>query len=540
MISEIASSGEIVLAHTSMSSALALILSVTASPEPHYQVVYLEPHVDSHLKNDYSVVLGSDDLDHGSLESERVVQLDRTTFLTQKDIQQRSVAHVKVAVQEKILKSWAYLVTKSYYQTIHKPRHEQTFEPGKSRIGYAGRVFDEKEMLNLIDSSLDFWLTSGPYTDRFERGLAEKLGVRYCALVNSGSSANLIAFMALTSSKLGERQIRKGDEVITVAAGFPTTVNPIIQYGAIPVFIDVTLPTYNVDITLLEEALSPKTKAVMLAHTLGNPYDLAAVTAFCKKHHLWLVEDNCDALGSLYQGQYTGSFGDIGTSSFYPPHHLTMGEGGAVYTRNSRLKVIIESFRDWGRDCYCASGKDNTCKKRFDWELGTLPKGYDHKYIYSHFGYNLKATDMQAAIGCAQLEKLEAFTQARRRNWEMMREGVQGLEDWLILPEATADSQPSWFGFMLTVRDNSKLKRSDIVEFLEGNQIQTRALFSGNYLRHPAFDEMRKTQTGYRVVGSLKNTDRIMNDSFWLGVYPGMKPEMTQYMIDSLKKMILG
>ena len=408
------------------------------------------------------------------------------------------------------------------------------FTPG-DRIPYAGRVFNEREIENLIEASLDFWLTTGRFADRFEADFARFLGVQHCSLVNSGSSANLLAFMALTSPKLGEKRICPGDEVITVAAGFPTTVAPIIQYGAEPVFVDVTLPTYNIDVTRLEEVCSPRTKAVMVAHTLGNPFDLAAVKEFCDRHGLWFIEDNCDALGSRYryrgEWSYTGTIGHIGTSSFYPPHHMTMGEGGAVYTNDGALKRIIESFRDWGRDCWCPSGKDNTCKQRFNQQFGDLPRGYDHKYVYSHFGYNLKVTDMQAAIGCAQLEKLPAFIDARKKNWTLLRDGLEGLAERFILPEATPDSDPSWFGFLLTVRDGAGFTRDEIVGHLEQKGIQTRMLFAGNLIKHPCFDEMRATGTGYRVGGSLANTDRIMRDTFWIGVYPGMSEAMIEHML---------
>jgi CDP-6-deoxy-D-xylo-4-hexulose-3-dehydrase len=428
-----------------------------------------------------------------------------------------------------------------YYDFKYK--NKKSFKPG-DRIPYAGRVFDAKEIANLIDSSLDFWLTAGRYAERFEKGLAKFLGVRHCSLTNSGSSANLLAFMALTSPKLGAKKIKKGDEVITVAAGFPTTVTPIIQYGAVPVFVDVTLPTYNIDCDQLERALSEKTKAIMVAHTLGNPFDLNAVKGFCDKHSLWLIEDNCDALGSkhLYNGawRYTGTIGHIGTSSFYPPHHLTMGEGGAVYTNDPKLKLIIESFRDWGRDCWCDSGKDNTCGKRFDWQLGELPSGYDHKYIYSHFGYNLKLTDMQAAIGCAQLEKLPSFVESRKRNWKMLRDGLSDLADKFILPEPTENSDPSWFGFLLTVRKDAGFTRNDIVNHLESSGIQTRMLFAGNLIKHPCFDELRRDRQGYKVVGSLENTDRIMRDTFWVGVYPGLAEEMLDYVIERFKEFIRG
>lgn len=422
-----------------------------------------------------------------------------------------------------------------YCDKFHNKKKE--FEPG-DRITYASRVYDKAEMTNLVDSSLEFWLTSGRYTDEFEKKLASYLGVKFCSLVNSGSSANLIAFMALTSPLLKERAIKRGDEVITVAAGFPTTVTPIIQYGAVPVFVDVTIGQYNIDVNMLEEALSEKTKAVMIAHTLGNPFDLKSVKAFCNKHNLWLVEDNCDALGSKYtldgKEYFTGTVGDIGTSSFYPPHHMTMGEGGAVYTNNSLLNRCIRSFRDWGRDCVCPSGHDNFCGHRYDGQYGELPAGYDHKYVYSHFGYNLKATDMQAAIGCAQLDKFPSFVEKRIEHFERLKAGLSGLEDKLILPEANDNSRPSWFGFLMTVKEG--VSRNDLVQFLEGRGIQTRMLFSGNLIKHPCFDEMRKTGVGYRVVGNLENTNRIMNDTFWVGVYPGMTDAMIDYMALSIRE----
>ena len=423
-------------------------------------------------------------------------------------------------------------MTAEYCRHFHK---KKPYEEG-DRIPYASRVYDEAEMTNLVDSALEFWLTSGRYTDAFEQKLAEYLQVRYCSLVNSGSSANLTAFMALTSPLLGERRVKRGDEVITVAAGFPTTVTPVIQYGAVPVFVDVTIPQYNIDVSMLEAARSEKTKAVMIAHTLGNPFDLAAVKAFCDRYGLWLVEDNCDALGSLYtidgRERFTGTIGDIGTSSFYPPHHMTMGEGGAVYTDSPLLNKIIRSFRDWGRDCVCPSGKDNLCGHRFDRQYGELPLGYDHKYVYSHFGYNLKATDMQAAIGCAQLDKFPSFVERRRHNFDRLRRALEDLEDRLILPEAAPGSRPSWFGFLITCREG--MDRNQMVQYLEEKGVQTRMLFAGNLTRHPCFDEMRASGTGYRVAGSLENTDRIMRDTFWVGVYPGMTDEMIDYMAKTI------
>ena len=424
-----------------------------------------------------------------------------------------------------------------YCNVYHNRKKE--FVPG-DRIAYASRVYDYEEMCNLVDSALEFWLTSGRYTGEFEREFAKYLGIRFCSLVNSGSSANLNAFMALTSPLLAERQVRPGDEMITVAAGFPTTVTPAIQYGVIPVFVDVTIPQYNIDTTQLERALSNKTKLVMAAHTLGNPFNLKVIKEFCDKHGLWLIEDNCDALGTTYtfngEERFTGTIGDIGTSSFYPPHHMTMGEGGAVYTNNPLLHKIIRSFRDWGRDCICPSGKDNLCGHRFDKQYGELPMGYDHKYVYSHFGYNLKATDMQAAIGCAQIKKFSSFVTRRRHNFERLKAGLSECSDKLILPEACENSNPSWFGFMVTCKEG--VDRNKVVPYIEKHGIQTRMLFAGNLTKHPCFDQMRSSGKGYRVVGSLENTDRIMRDTFWVGVYPGMTDDMIDYMIRVIKEAI--
>lgn len=428
-----------------------------------------------------------------------------------------------------------------YCDKYHNQKKE--FKEG-DRIPYASRVYDHEEMVNLVDSSLEFWLTAGRYTDEFEKKLAGYLGVPYCSVVNSGSSANLVAFMALTSPLLGERRVKRGDEVITVACGFPTTVAPVVQYGAIPVFVDVTIPQYNIDVTKLEVARSERTKAVMIAHTLGNPFDLRAVKSFCDKYNLWLVEDNCDALGSQYtmeeQGQevtrFTGTIGDIGTSSFYPPHHMTMGEGGAVYTRNPLLNKIIRSFRDWGRDCVCPSGRDNLCGHRFDRQYGELPLGYDHKYVYSHLGYNLKATDMQAAIGCAQLDKFPSFVERRRHNFDRLKEKLAGTEDKLILPEACPHSAPSWFGFLITCKEG--VERGKVVPYIEKKGVQTRMLFAGNLTKHPCFDEMRASGEGYRISGGLENTDRIMRDTFWVGVYPGMTDEKIDYMAKVIREAI--
>lgn len=429
------------------------------------------------------------------------------------------------------------LVTEYYHAFKEK---KEPYQEGQ-RISYAGRVFDEKEMCALTDAMLDFWLTTGRFSEQFEKEFAQWLGVKHAHLVNSGSSANLIAFSVLTAPELGNRQIKRGDEVITVACGFPTTITPILQYGAVPVFVDVTVPQYNIDVTKLEAALSEKTKAVMIAHTLGNPFDLAGVKAFCQKHNLWLVEDNCDALGTTYtidgETRYTGAWGDIGTSSFYPPHHMTMGEGGCVYTNDSLLNRLILSYRDWGRDCICPSGHDNFCGHRFDGQFGQLPKGYDHKYVYSHFGYNLKVTDMQAAIGCEQLKKFPSFIEARRHNWERLHAALESYQDKLILPEPAANSKPSWFGFLISVKPESGLNRNDVTRYIEDHQVQTRLLFSGNIIKHPCFDQLRDTNA-YRVSGSLEATEFILNNTFWVGVYPGMTDEMIDYMAKVIAEAI--
>ncbi len=441
-------------------------------------------------------------------------------------------------------------LVKDFYHEFREPQVTKEFHEG-DRIGYGGRVYDEKEMQSLVDSALDFWLTTGRFSDLFEKDFAKWIGVKFCHLVNSGSSANLIAFSVLTAPELKERQIKKGDEVITVACGFPTTVTPILQYGAVPVFVDVTIPQYNIDVSKLEEAYDEKkTKAVMIAHTLGNPFDLSAVKAFCDRHSLWLIEDNCDALGSKYEidgvTKYTGTWGDIGTSSFYPPHHMTMGEGGAVYTNDPLLHRLILSYRDWGRDCICPSGHDNFCGHRFDGDYGTLPHGYDHKYVYSHLGYNLKVTDMQAAIGVEQLKKFPAFIEERRTNWKFLKEkldAIPGVDEKLVLPEPAKNSEPSWFGFLITVKEGAKkndgtaITRDLVTRYLEDHNVQTRLLFSGNLTRHPAFDQIRETDA-YRVSGDLTTTDRIMNDTFWIGVYPGMNEDKLSYMAKLIEEVI--
>jgi dTDP-4-amino-4,6-dideoxygalactose transaminase len=428
-----------------------------------------------------------------------------------------------------------------YYHEFKEPKDNAPFKPG-DRIGYGGRIYDEKEMMALTDATLDFWLTTGHFCDEFESKFGEWIGVKYVHLVNSGSSANLLAFKVLTSPELGDRQIKKGDEVITVACGFPTTINPILQYGAVPVFVDVAVPQYNIDVEKLESAVSSKTKAIMIAHTLGNPFNLKAVKEFCEKYQLWLIEDNCDALGSKYtidrETRFTGTWGDIGTSSFYPPHHMTMGEGGAVYTSDVLLNRLILSYRDWGRDCICKSGQDNRCGKRFDGDWSELPHGYDHKYVYSHFGYNLKVTDMQAAVGVEQLKKFPEFIKARQQNWNYLREQLDTLKDCLILPEPAENSEPSWFGFLISVKPESGLDRNKVTRYIEEHNVQTRLLFSGNIIRHPAFDQIRNTNA-YRVAGDLTNSDFIVNNTFWIGVYPGMTKEKLNYMVQMVYEAVL-
>jgi CDP-6-deoxy-D-xylo-4-hexulose-3-dehydrase len=445
---------------------------------------------------------------------------------------------VNESTKEKELREKAILAALDHMRVYHAKK-EYVYG---DKVPYGGRMYDEQEMRNLIDSSLDFWLTSGRYTDKFEKLLGKYLNVKYVSMVNSGSSANLAAFMALTSPKLGTRCIRRGDEVITVSTGFPTTVTPIIQYGAIPVFLDVTLPEYNVDVKYLEEALSERTKAVMLAHTMGNPFDMNCVKEFCDQHNLWLIEDNCDALGAKYNFKgnlkYTGTIGDIGTSSFFASHHIMMGEGGAVYTDNPQLALIIRSFRDWGRDCQCPPGRDNVCGNRFKQHFGELPYGYDHKYVYSHFGYNLKATEMQAAIGCAQIEKLPNFIDIRRRNWQYLRTALSDLDKYFILPEPSKNSYPSWFGFMLTVKPHVDISRDSIVDYLESKHIHTRMLFTGNLIKQPCFDEMRKTKMGFRIVGRQDNANFIMTNTFWVGVCPGLELKQLDYVIENIRGYI--
>ena len=537
--------------------------------KPRPLIIISEPN----SKGDYRAIVGSTKI-HQWFEEKHILlapdivlggSLDKPTIfpaskqiLIDSNFVRAQIGRIPVEYLETLLRQCFSQYTKAFFQGVHAPKIESPFIPGKSRVPYAGRVYDEKEMINLVDSSLDFWLTTGRYTERFERDFADFLGIKYAFLVNSGSSANLLAFMSLTSPLLEDRQIRRGDEVITVAAGFPTTVAPMIQYGAVPVFVDVDLETANVDATLLKGALSEKTKAVMLAHTLGNPFDIQAVKTFCQEHNLWLIEDNCDALGATYTPSQlsafsfepsaynsstqnstpntrpTGTFGDIATSSFYPAHHMTMGEGGAVYTNDKTLEKILLSMRDWGRDCRCASGKDNTCGRRFTGQHGTLPYGYDHKYVYSHFGFNLKPTDMQAAIGCAQLEKLPSFIEKRKENFQLIYDSLRNLQGHFILLKTTPKSDPSWFGFLITLRDGLPFKRNDIVTCLEEKNIQTRNLFAGNLIRHPCFSTLKEGKD-YRIAGELKNTDKLMNDSFWIGLYPGMTEEMIGYIVAQIR-----
>ena len=432
------------------------------------------------------------------------------------------------------------LVAEFYHKFKEPKESKENFKPG-DRVSYASRVYDEKEMQSLTDAMLDFWLTTGRFSDEFEKKFAEWIGVKFAHLVNSGSSANLIAFSVLTAPELGDRQIKRGDEVITVACGFPTTITPILQYGAVPVFVDVTVPQYNIDVTKLDAALSEKTKAVMIAHTLGNPFDIATVKAFCDKNNLWLIEDNCDALGTQYtisgETKFSGTWGDIGTSSFYPPHHMTMGEGGCVYTNDPQLHRLILSYRDWGRDCICPSGHDNFCGHRYDGQFGQLPQGYDHKYVYSHFGYNLKVTDLQAAVGVEQLKKFPSFIERRRHNWECLHKELECIQDKIILPEPAENSRPSWFGFLISVRPETGIERNKITRYIEEHNVQTRLLFSGNIIKHPCFDQIRDTDA-YRVSGDLSVTEFVMNNTFWVGVYPGMTDVMIDYMAEVIKDAV--
>lgn len=498
------------------------------SKNDELQILYMTS--EENLDHLHSVKIGSGDLIEGNLQRVYFVITDRILLLKNDSILLK-VGRINVQKIDEILRQMTHSIVSKHYNAVHKK--DKDFIPGKTYIRYAGRVYDAEEMKALVDSSLDFWLTAGRFAKQFEEEFAKVLRVKHCILTNSGSSANLLTISALTSSKLEERRLKLGDEVITTACAFPTTVNPIIQNNLIPVFLDVDVGTYNIQAEKIEAALSEKTKAIFLAHTLGNPFDLDKILKICEKYNLWLIEDNCDALGSKYNGKYTGTFGHIATFSFYPAHHITMGEGGALVTNDTQLKRLIESFRGWGRDCWCEPGQDNSCGKRFGWQLGTLPYGYDHKYIYLHIGYNLKVTDMQAAVGVAQLKKLPDFIEARKKNWKLLYGGLRKYKDYFILPKAADKSDPSWFGFLLTVKEDAPFSRNEITKYLEENKIATRLLFSGNIIRHPCFENVK-----YRVHGSLSNTDRIMNNTFWIGVYPGLTNEMINYMIDVFGKFI--
>lgn len=476
------------------------------------------------------IKIGNEDLAEGKVKKDYFLDTNRMLAVEMNAVLQK-VGAINVHKKDQILRRMTQNIVEKHYEAVHAPKRE--FVPGKTYIPYGGRVYDAEEMKMLIDASLDFWLTAGRFAERFEKELADFLGVKHCLLTNSGSSANLVAISALTSPKLGQRQLRPGDEVITAAAGFPTTVNPIVQNNLIPVFIDADLKTCNIEADKIENALSERTKAIFVAHTLGNPFDLKKIVSIAQKYNLWLIEDNCDALGSRYEGRYTGSFGDIATCSFYPPHHITMGEGGALVTSDSQLKNLIQSFRDWGRDCWCEPGCDNSCGRRFGWQLASLPYGYDHKYIYSHLGYNLKVTDMQAAVGLAQLKKLPDFIQARKKNWKLIRDGLSAFEDYFILPQVTPNSDPSWFGFVITIKECAPFSRNDIVTFLEENKIATRLLFAGNIIRQPCFENVN-----FRVHADLKNTDFIMNHTFWIGVYPGLTREMIDYVLQKFNEFL--
>lgn len=494
-------------------------------------VAYFTREVKKYADEPTSVLISQEDLCEGSIKSTGIIRLHKLALVDEGLC--KWVARIETKKLDEILRILVAILTKTHFNNIHAA--PPSFTPGKSYIRYSGRVYDEEEMISLVNSALDFWLTAGRFAKQFEAELAKFLEVKYCILTNSGSSANLLAISALTSPGLGKRRLKPGDEVITTACAFPTTVNPIIQNNLIPVFIDVDVGTYNIQADKIEDALSEKTKAIFLAHTLGNPFDLDNVLEICEKFNLWLIEDNCDALGSKYNGKYTGTFGHIATFSFYPPHHITMGEGGALVTNDTQLKRLIESFRNWGRDCWCEPGHDNTCGKRFRWQLGTLPCGYDHKYIYSHIGYNLKVTDMQAAVGVVQLKKLPGFTEARKRNWQILYEGLNKYDDYFILQKATDKSDPNWFGFLLTVKDDAPFSRNEITSYLEENKIATRLLFSGNIIRHPSFENVR-----YRVYDNLENTDFIMNNTFWIGVYPGLTDEMIDYILRKFDEFLGG
>lgn len=490
-------------------------------------LAYITTKIDSSSAD--AIIFAMEDLSEGWVKSESMIRLDKLNYVSV-DLCEK-IGRLAWKKLDEALRVYTKLSAKAHRLQLNSQYEE--FNTGVSHVPVSGKVIGTREIENMVDASLDGWLTTGRYNEAFERKLGEFLGVKHVLTTNSGSSANLLAFSALTSHLLGDRALKAGDEVISVAAGFPTTVNPILQYGAVPVFVDVHIPTYNVDPERIEEAITGKTKAIMLAHTLGNPYNLDEITRIAKKYNLWLIEDCCDALGSTYDGKPAGTFGDIGTLSFYPAHHITMGEGGAVFTSNSELKRIVESFRDWGRDCYCQPGKDNTCGKRFGWQLGNLPFGYDHKYTYSHLGFNLKISDMQAACGLAQLEKVEEFIAARKRNFSYLRNRLGSCEEFLILPEATQNSDPSWFGFPITIRKDAGINRVDLLKYLDQNRVGSRLLFAGNLTRQPYM-----AGRNYRVSGELKNTDIVMNDTFWIGVYPGLSEDMLDFVVEKLEAFL--
>lgn len=500
------------------SDGLGLVYAIKVKK---YQVLHMTPK--DNLNCIRPTRIGGEDLVDGNLQRDYYVLTDMISLIEAKSIIQK-VGTINALKMDDIMRKMVHNAVERHYDITHE--EDESFVPGKTYIPYAGRIYDSDEMMALVDSSLDFWLTAGRFAKQFEKEFSEFLGMKYCILTNSGSSANLLAISSLTSVQLSERRLKPGDEVITTACAFPTTVNPIVQNGLTPVFVDIDINTYNIQADEIEAALSRKTKAIFLAHTLGNPFDLDKVTSIAQRYNLWLIEDNCDALGSKYRAQYTGTFGHAATFSFYPAHHITMGEGGAVVTNDSELKRLIQSFRDWGRDCWCEPGGDNTCGKRFDWQLGTLPHGYDHKYIYTHIGYNLKITDMQAAVGLAQLAKLPKFMKARRKNWNILCEELGAYIDYLDLPQASEQCEPSWFGFPLTVREDAPFRRDELVNYLEESRIATRLLFSGNIIRHPSFENIK-----YRIHKRLSNTDCVMNNTFWIGVYPGLTDKMLEYII---------
>lgn len=529
--------GEIVLVDMPWSDSpggrqgLVVVISCHSHNPSAIQVAMISNGDDDVTPGEYCLAFGRDDLESETPQISGLIHVDRVIHIPDFSLIKTRAAVLKRQKIDLILRMWIKFVTDTHYQSVHLPVNQSGFEPGKTPVQYAGRVYDAREMQALVDSSLDFWLTAGKAADKFESEFSKLCGVKHSSLVNSGSSANLVAMSALTSPKLKDRRLNPGDEVVTVAAGFPTTVNPIFQNGLIPVFVDIEIPSYNIDVNQLAPALSSKTKAVMLAHTLGNPFNLHYVTEFCNRHNLWLIEDCCDALGSNYDGKPVGTYGDLATYSFYPAHHITMGEGGCVTTNSSALDHLVKSFRDWGRDCICLPGQDNRCGKRFSYQFGQLPYGYDHKFVYSHIGYNLKVTDMQAAVGLAQLDKLESFIHARKLNFKSLKSRLCHLEEYFIFPEATRGADPSWFGFPVCIRETAPFSRTDLICELDSKKIATRLLFGGNLTKQPAYENKK-----YRVVGDLKNTDIVMTNVFWIGVFPGLRPDMIDHMVNTIDK----